>query len=91
MAYWLYVGTTSFLKNASPIPLISIVEETSNGLLTIVKRRADEDSSQGLVLGCIELLLILTKDEFGIPFLNTTKIHVDSVIRYCLMIDTPHG
>jgi len=27
---------------------------------------------------------VSTEDEFGIPFLNTTKIHVESVIRYCL-------
>jgi len=23
-------------------------------------------------------------DEFGIPFLNTTKIHAESAVRYCL-------
>gem|GEM_PF-2346748 len=38
-----------------------------------------------LILGCTELPLILTKDEFGIAFLNTTKIHVESAIRYCLV------
>jgi len=37
-----------------------------------------------VVLGCTELPLILTKAEFGIPFLNTTKIHVDSAMMYCI-------
>lgn len=61
-----------------------IFEETRQGLLKIVKRMIDQDNIQGLVLGCTELPLILTKDEFGIPFLNTTKIHAESAVRYCL-------
>ncbi len=61
-----------------------INEETRQGLLTIVKRMVDETSIQGIILGCTELPLILTKDEFGIPFLNTTKIHVESAVNYCL-------
>ena len=71
-------------KLMTEIELGQFLEETRDGLLTIVKRMVDEDSIQGLILGCTELPLILTKDEFGIPFLNTTKIHVDSAIRYCL-------
>ena len=71
-------------KLMTEIELGQFLEETREGLLTIVKRMVDEDSIQGLILGCTELPLILTKDEFGIPFLNTTKIHVDSAIRYCL-------
>lgn len=61
-----------------------IVNSTREGLLKIVKRMIDDDRIEGIILGCTELPLILTTDEFGIPFLNTTKIHVDSVIRYCL-------
>lgn len=59
-------------------------EVTRQGLLKIVKRMLDEDSIQGVILGCTELPLILTKDEFGIPFLNTTQVHVESVLNYCL-------
>ncbi|KPK64672.1 aspartate racemase [candidate division WOR_3 bacterium SM23_42] len=61
-----------------------IIEETHRGLLAIVKRMIDEDAIEGLVLGCTELPLILTKDEFGIPFFNTTRIHAESAVRYCL-------
>ncbi|AHF06003.1 aspartate/glutamate racemase family protein [Desulfitobacterium metallireducens] len=71
-------------KLMTEIELGEFHEATRKGLLTIVKRMIDEESIQGLVLGCTELPLILTKDAFGIPFLNTTKIHVDSAIRYCL-------
>jgi aspartate racemase len=61
-------------------------DETRNGLLDIVKRMINEENIDGLILGCTELPLILTKDEFGIPFLNTTKIHVESIIKSCLRI-----
>jgi aspartate racemase len=71
-------------KLMTEIELGKFDETTRQELLTIVKRMIVEDSIQGLIIGCTELPLILTKDEFGIPFLNTTKIHVDSVIRYCL-------
>lgn len=64
-----------------------IIEETRQELLKIVKRMIDSASIQGLIVGCTELPLILTKDEFGIPFLNTTRIHAESVVRYCLKIE----
>jgi len=56
------------------------LDSTRKDLLKIVKRMLVEDSIDGVILGCTELPLILTKDEFGIPFLNTTKIHVESII-----------
>jgi len=60
------------------------LEETRAGLLNIIKRMIDEDLIEGVILGCTELPLILTKSKFGIPFLNTTKIHVESIINYYL-------
>jgi aspartate racemase len=71
-------------KLASEIMFNKIHEDTRQGLLNIAKRMVDEDGIQGLILGCTELPLILVRDEFGIPFLNTTQIHVRSAIRYCL-------
>lgn len=70
-------------KLMTEIELGKFQEDTRKGLLDIVKRIIDENSIEGLILGCTELPLILTKDEFGIPFLNTTRIHVESIIRYC--------
>ena len=45
-------------------------------------------SIDALILGCTELPLILNKDEFGIPFLNTTAIHAKSIVDYCIGKDT---
>ncbi len=71
-------------KLFTEIAFSKIVEETRQGLLSIVKRMTENKSIQGMILGCTELPLILAKDEFGIPFLNTTKIHAESAVDYCL-------
>ncbi|KUO64497.1 MAG: aspartate racemase [Gracilibacter sp. BRH_c7a] len=71
-------------KLMSEIELGKFHEKTRKGLLTIVKRMISDETIEGVILGCTELPLILTKDEFGIPFLNTTKIHVDSIMNFCL-------
>jgi aspartate racemase len=71
-------------KIISEIDLGIIKKSTRQELLSIAKRMIDEDSIDGLTLGCTELPLILEKDECGIPFLNTTSIHVDSIVDYCI-------
>jgi len=58
-----------------------ILEDTRNGLLEIVKRLITDESIDGVVLGCTELPLILTKSEYGIPFLNTTEIHAQRIFE----------
>ena len=70
-------------KIISEIALGIIKNSTRQELLSVVKRMIDEDSIDGLILGCTELPLILEKDEYGIPFLKTTAIHIDSIVDYC--------
>lgn len=65
----------------SELELGIIKDETRNQFLNIIKRMKEEDNIEGLILGCTELPLILTKDEFDIKFLNTTEIHVDRVVK----------
>ena len=67
-------------KLMTEIELGKFLNQTRQGLLKIVERMISEDSIEGLVLGCTELPLILTRDEFGIPFLNTSLIHIESII-----------
>ncbi len=59
-------------------------DETRDGLLDIVKEMIELESIEGLILGCTELPLILQKDEFGIPFFDTTRIHAERAVTYCL-------
>jgi aspartate racemase len=54
--------------------------ETRDGLLAIAKQMKEQDGIQALVLGGTELPLILTDStSLGIPFLDTTQIHVDAI------------
>jgi len=71
-------------KIISEIGLGIIKNSTRQELLSVVKRMIDEDSIDGLIIGCTELPRILEKDEYGIPFLNTTAIHIDSIVDYCI-------
>jgi aspartate racemase len=68
----------------SEIELGIIKDSTKDELLSIVKKMIDKHSIDALILGCTELPLILNKDEFGIPFLNTTAIHAESIVNYCI-------
>ncbi|HEY2171661.1 MAG TPA: amino acid racemase [Candidatus Angelobacter sp.] len=56
--------------------------ETRQGLVAIATRMKKENGIQGLILGGTELPLILTDNSsIGIPFLDTTQIHVNAVLE----------
>jgi aspartate racemase len=60
--------------------------ETRDGLLAIATRMKKQDGIQALVLGGTELPLILTDSSLlGIPFLDTTQIHVDSILERAMV------
>ncbi len=62
-----------------------ILEETKRELLRIVNSLKDETGIQGLILGGTELPLILSEtDDRDIPFLDTTGIHVESIVNKLL-------
>lgn len=71
-------------KLMTEIELGNFLDETRTGMLNIIKRMINDNSIDGIILGCTELPLILTKSEFGVPFFNTTKIHVESIVKYYL-------
>lgn len=59
-----------------------IQDETKSGLIDIVGRLRRDQDIEGLILGGTELPLILKdSDDIGIPLLNTTRIHVESILR----------
>ncbi|HER43954.1 MAG TPA: amino acid racemase [Candidatus Eisenbacteria bacterium] len=58
--------------------------ETREGLLDIVGNLIERHSIEGLILGCTELPLILDRDELGIPFLDTARIHAEAAIARCM-------
>lgn len=63
-----------------------IRDETKKELLAIVHRLKETQSIDGLVLGGTELPLILKEsDAKDIPFLDTTRIHVESIMKRLFM------
>src|SRR5258708_25204305 len=57
------------------------IAETRAGLLAIVDRFVVRDDIHGLILGGTELPLILRDASHnGVPFLDTTRIHVDRIV-----------
>jgi aspartate racemase len=65
------------------IELGIITHETRKGLLAVIERMIALEKIDAVILGCTELPLILDNSAFGIPFLNTTAIHVESIVNYC--------
>ena len=59
-------------------------DETRIRFMAIAQRMIEEESIQGLILGCTEIPLLLNKEELGIPFLDTATIHAESAFRYSL-------
>jgi len=58
--------------------------ETRERLLGIVDRLAKQERAQGVILAGTELPLILREARCGIPFLDTTQIHVQAALRRLL-------
>lgn len=71
-------------KIVSELGVGIMLDETRGGFLKIAQRMIDEESIQGLILGCTEIPLLLTKEELGMPFFDTSKIHAEAAFRYCL-------
>ena len=72
-------------KLFSEIELGIFKDETREILIGIIETMVREQHIDSLILGCTEFPLILTAETYvGIPVLNTTKIHVESIAKYCL-------
>ena len=57
-------------------------DETRSHLLNIIDEMKHKYDLQGLILGGTELSLILTKDDIAsLPLLDTTEIHVESILE----------
>ncbi len=59
--------------------------ETREGLLEIVDRLREREQIEGVILGGTELPLILRMEaHHGVPFLDTTRIHVERIVASLL-------
>jgi len=62
-----------------------VVESTKSRVHSIVKDIMEKESIDGVILGCTEIPLLMPEERlFGLPLLNTTKIHAESAVDYAL-------
>jgi len=57
------------------------LDSTREGLVGVMQRMCDRAGIDGVILGGTELPLILRDVPFSVPLLDTTRIHVDAVLR----------
>jgi aspartate racemase len=72
------------IKLFSEIELGIFKEETRELMVNVMARMVREQHIDSVILGCTEFPLILTENEYaGVPMLNTTRIHVDAIVKAC--------
>ena len=72
-------------KYMSELLFNRIVPETKKELIRIVRELKEKESIEGLILGGTELPLILSQFDFSdIVILDTTKIHVESIVTHLI-------
>lgn len=60
-------------------------EDTKNEILSVLDDIKKDKSIDAVILGCTEFPLMFTEERYlDIPFLNTTQIHVDTIIKECI-------
>jgi aspartate racemase len=65
----------------------NFLTETKKALIEIVNGMIKQDNIDGLVLGGTELPFILQEKDFnGLVLLNTTEIHVESILKYAMAV-----
>ena len=68
----------------------TFLSETHESLLRIVQAMKKRDRIHGLILGGTELPFVLRDESEEIPFLNTTRIHVEAALER-LLPKSPDG
>lgn len=57
-------------------------DETRETLLQIVKRMIKQEQIDSLILGCTEFPLLFTDERYlEIPFINTSQIHIEEIVK----------
>lgn len=57
-------------------------DSTRKELLGIAQQLIDARGAEAVILGCTELPLILERSDYGVPFLNTTALHVEDIVGF---------
>jgi aspartate racemase len=55
--------------------------KTKSNYITIVKELVDR-GAECIILGCTEIPMLISQDDFAIPVFDTTKIHSQAIVEY---------
>ena len=58
-----------------------ILEKSKQDYISII-HDAIADGVQGVVLGCTEIGMLLSKDDVSIPLFDSTEIHVNRLVDF---------
>jgi aspartate racemase len=70
-------------KLFSEIEFGIINEETKKQFLAIIERIVEQENVEGVILGCTELPLIIKSDDIKVQYIDTTQIHIASIVDLC--------
>lgn len=60
-----------------------ITLESKRKYLEIIKKNID-NGAEGVILGCTEIPMLIKQNDCDIPIFNTTKIHVESIVKFSI-------
>ncbi|MBD5530864.1 MAG: amino acid racemase [Lachnospiraceae bacterium] len=69
-------------KISSELELGIVKKETLESFQKIIKRMAEEEGIEAVILGCTELPLLLSDEVSPVPCLDTMKIHIQHLIDW---------
>ncbi len=70
-------------KLFSEIEFGIIKEETKANFLTIIERIKKVNRVEGVILACTEMPLIIKPDDIDVAYIDTTQIHIESIVDIC--------
>jgi aspartate racemase len=79
-------------KEARDYIQLTLKEELGRGLI-LAETKAQyikivndliADGAEGIILGCTEIPMLISQDDFEIPVFDTTKIHCQAIVDYIL-------
>ena len=73
-------------KLFSEIEFGIIKEEAKKQFLAIIERIVEQENVEGVILGCTELPLIIKSDDIKVQYINTTQIHIASIVDLCRQV-----
>lgn len=59
-----------------------VIPEDKQKMITITEHLLIEQKADGLILGCTELPLMIKDKDLNTLILNTTQIHIESIVNY---------